>query len=364
MGAQDHAIVVGISKYPSLGDLDGPENDARDFGAWLLDPRGGNVPKASVHTVLSADFQPPPAAAAYKARPQIAEVNAIIDDFYAAGEGSGSVGDRLYLYFAGHGFARDIESAALLMANAARGAVAGRHLPGRPYANWFREAAFFKEVVLFMDCCRESYTVTTMAGVPYDPRVGAHPGKKYFGFATKWSRAAREIAWGPNHEPRGIFTLALLSGLRGGAQSDANGRILGSDLESFVVNYAKKARAVPPAGEDDDGPEFDYLKTAEVVFNALPGEAACNPPAAPAAGVQPAGPPAAYLVRVRPQNGVGPLILVLTDGAYTQVAPASQSAQEWTWRVANAGLYKLKRSDGVSRIIEVIGDQEVIDVVL
>jgi uncharacterized caspase-like protein len=145
MSAQDHAIVVGISKYPLLGDLAGPENDALDFKSWLLDPIGGNVPEANVHTVLSRDFPQAPAGALHKAQPQIAELNLLFDDFYAVGENNGTVGNRLYLYFAGHGFAKDIESAALLMANAARGAIAGRHFPGRPYANWFRQAAFLRK---------------------------------------------------------------------------------------------------------------------------------------------------------------------------------------------------------------------------
>jgi len=356
MGSNDHAIVVGIGKYPLLTDLDGPENDARDFEQWLLDPRGGNVPQANVHVVLST-FPPPPAAAPYKARPQVSEIIDLFDDLYAAGDAAGAVGDRLYLYLAGHGFAKDIDSAALLMANAAKGAVAGRHLPGRPYANYFREAAFFRDVVLFMDCCRESYVVTSMAGVPYDPRVTANPGRRFFGFATKWSHAAREIQT-QNGVVRGVFTLALLAGLRGGASADANGQIKGSDLESYVINYISNLRP-----NDDDGPEFDYNKAADLLFNPPAGEAPCNvQPAAAAPHV--AQPPQTYRIRIRPQNGASNLDLIVTDGAFNVVAPETKSPQEWTWRIPDAGMYKVKRSDGASQIVEVIGDQEVIDVVL
>jgi uncharacterized caspase-like protein len=37
MACNDYALVVGISKYPALGDLSGPENDARDFRDWLIE---------------------------------------------------------------------------------------------------------------------------------------------------------------------------------------------------------------------------------------------------------------------------------------------------------------------------------------
>ncbi len=35
MAVDDRAIVVGISHYPALGDLAGPENDASAFAEWL-----------------------------------------------------------------------------------------------------------------------------------------------------------------------------------------------------------------------------------------------------------------------------------------------------------------------------------------
>ena len=38
MADTDWAIVVGITKYPELDSLDGSENDANDFYAWLVSP--------------------------------------------------------------------------------------------------------------------------------------------------------------------------------------------------------------------------------------------------------------------------------------------------------------------------------------
>jgi hypothetical protein len=203
--------------------------------------------------------------------------------------------------------------------------------------------------------------LTTLAGVPYDVRNGLNPGKKFFGFATKWSRAAREIVGSPTGEARGIFTLGLLSGLRGGAPADVNKQVKGIDLESYVINYVTKVRTDASEAEEDDGPEFDYAKPADLLFNAPPGEPPSNAPAAAPPLTPSVRPPDAYVVSVKPQNGAAALNFELTDGAYVPVPPILQSREEWKWRIAKVGLYKLKRSDGKSAIVEVIGDQEVID---
>jgi hypothetical protein len=393
MGANDHAIVVGITRYPSLSDLDGPELDASDFESWLLDAKGGNVPRAHVHTIVSSAFPPVAGAQPFQRQPKLSEVQQEFDALYAAGDTTGRVGDRLYIYLAGHGVARDIEDAALLMANAARGAVSSRHVSGRPYANWFRQAAFFREVVLFMDCCREAYTLAPMLASPrpYEPRNGNPPGTRYFGFATQWARAAREASWAPAEPVRGIFTVALLAGLREGAPRDANGRVTGADLGSYVINYVRSAFKRLPL-EDRPDPEFDYNPAADVLFNPPPGEPASNvvpapaalpgailtggagggapgeaPSAAPGSLPEAAPPPpptvetrtlGSYLVRIQPANGAS---YELRDGAFKLVRPETRSPALWTWRLTLPGLYKLVKKNGPSTVVEVTGDEEVID---
>ena len=53
MAEDDWAIVVGIKKYfdPQLAGLEGPENDAKEFHGWVLDPKGGNVPEGQAAAV-------------------------------------------------------------------------------------------------------------------------------------------------------------------------------------------------------------------------------------------------------------------------------------------------------------------------
>ena len=355
MGANDYAIVVGISKYPALGDLDGPEADARDFYDWLVDAKGGDVKQDNVTLLLSSNY--PPAPVQLKAKPQVSDIEEVFDNYYIKGKEEATVGDRLYLYFAGHGFAPSLEDAALLMANAARG-MTGYHLPGRKYANWFRQAAFFKEVVLFMDCCRESYQLSAPREGPYEKLNGDKPATHYFAFATQWSRATREGPWGENGSMRGLFTLALLAGLRGGAAKDANGQVTGEALESFVFNFVRKKFTEWDPSEENPDPEFFYNKMTPIVFGAAELARALEAfvPAAAAAGDE------QYTVRIAIKNGS---TFKLSTNGQPDIAPAAKLADRWEWQLAEAGLYKVTRSDGASKLFEVIGEKkEAIDVVL
>jgi hypothetical protein len=108
MAASDHAVVVGISRYPFLGDLSGPENDAMDFAGWLLDAGGGNVPPGNVQRILSSDWAL--STDPLDAEPTTTRLEAAFDRLFEWGErNSGKAGRRLYIYLAGHGFAPNLE---------------------------------------------------------------------------------------------------------------------------------------------------------------------------------------------------------------------------------------------------------------
>lgn len=365
MGAKDYAIVVGITKYPALTPLDGPVADAEDFVRWLRHPRGGNVPDDNIKKILTSP-NPPPG----KPRPKREDVDDELDAIYKLGVENDKVGDRLYFYFAGHGFATSIQDAALLMANASSG-TPGYNISGRPYADYFRTAAFFKEVVLFMDCCRENY-FAKLTEPPYERIVGDKAGLRYYGFATQWSRAAREGPWGPQGEKRGIFTLTLLDGLRDKVRRDAKGQVSGAELAGYVIATIKKDERVQKLrapGDDPYKPEFDYDPDPDLdlKFNAPLGEPACNPDADGGMALEALAPPPLppYLIRVKLTNGDAARQFDLLFNAQPPSIPAfTKTAAEWTWRVGTPGLYKLRRDDGKSSIVEVSGEKETFDVQL
>jgi hypothetical protein len=246
MATEDWALVVGIKAYPDLGDLGGPENDAVDFYDWVCSPLWGAVPKNQAKLILSRDFpQPFPSVSA--AAPTTAAVEQFFDSLDDIAnknndEGKGQhVGRRLYIYLAGHGFAPSIDDAALLMANATRVRV-GYHIPGKPWADWFYRAGYFDEMFLFMDCCRENYPRAPLnlpAYIDVNAPDAVDRGKRFYAFGTKWSRLSRErpMADGKVH---GIFTSALMAGLRGGACDPKTGDITALTLQSFLYNNMKR----------------------------------------------------------------------------------------------------------------------------
>jgi hypothetical protein len=240
----DWAIVVGISHYPSFPKLSGPENDAVEFAAWLNKDAG--LPKDNIRLVLSSKF--PKAKLADDAKPtweviekefRLLHTKALQ---HQAKTGASSIGRRLYVFLAGHGFNAFGDEPVLLTANASPDVT--YHFAGRLFANHFRDAGFFEEVVLFMDCCRDDLRMTG----PIPPQFGAQvnlqaPARWLYGCATRSAARARERKIGK--KVRGVFTAALLEGLRGGAEQQ--GEVTARSLSDFVFNQMR--RFLPPDDE-------------------------------------------------------------------------------------------------------------------
>jgi hypothetical protein len=332
VAVDDRAIVVGISHYPALGDLAGPENDAHAFAEWLKSSTGGDVPTDNVRLILSSDF--PLEDDPLRAKPTAEALKEAIDRLYDLGNNHGGhAGRRLYIFMAGHGFAPDLEDAALLMANAARGRT-GHHIPGRPYGDWFRRSAFFDEVVLFMDCCRENYRLSPRQTCHLDIITGRRLARYYYGLATDFSDATRERPDG-NGVVRGVFTTALLAGLRGG--SPQGGDLTGSRLEDFVLNYMPKL-----TGQEHHEPKFYYERNDDIVF------------------ARKDSPVFHVLIRVG-SHGQGRAV-EMSDGFLRPLPPQrSGEISEWT---VGPGLYRYGFAGGPYEVLELIGEGQVINVQL
>jgi uncharacterized caspase-like protein len=253
MAKNDWAIVVGIQCYPALGDLGGPDNDARAFRDWLIDPAGGAVPEDHVNLIVTSQWKIP-FRSVRSARPTEERIREAIEDLQdiaqknAEQTGDRRVGRRLYLYLAGHGFAPGDNKTALLMANATKQRVGPPyHVLAEYTADWFYHAGYFGEILLFMDCCREVYAVPAL-NMPFKDELD--PGaidrvKRFYVSSTKWSRLSRELpmAGGVVH---GVFTAALLEGLRGKACApNTGGQITTESLAEYLQTNMKTF--LPPA---------------------------------------------------------------------------------------------------------------------
>jgi len=171
------------------------------------------------------------------------------------------VGRRLYIYMAGHGFAPRDDQTALLMANATRDRTGPvYHILGQYTADWFFKAKYFEEVILLMDCCRELYPVMglNMSFKELLAEGAVDKVKRFYGYATKWSRLSREK--NINGVRRGIFTTTLIKALEGGAVDPDTGELtarslsdyLYTNMETFLDDAEKKKDEIPKE------PEIDY----------------------------------------------------------------------------------------------------------
>ncbi|HEY4847463.1 MAG TPA: hypothetical protein VIH87_06615 [Methylocella sp.] len=162
MSQDDFAIVVGISRYPSLGeppnealDLRGPENDTDAVVEWLKNSSGGSMPDANIKTIKSAQLASSAATAgAGPTRDQIEDHFLWLHHLALKNKESGrgmTVGRRLYVYMSGHGFSPRPSRGCLFTANATMDF--GANVYPSAWLDWFRDSGYFSEFVLWLDCC-------------------------------------------------------------------------------------------------------------------------------------------------------------------------------------------------------------------
>ncbi len=239
----DFAVVVGIAQYPLMtaADLSGPDNDAKAVYAWLLDPKGGGLQQQNVKLICSADFpidpnkpQPP--------QPNSSDITYALDTWLNQ-QTQGASLNRLYLYFSGHGFSPRLEEAALFTAESTM--TVQEYVYATSWVRFFRMATRFREVVLWMDSCMNYQLLIPVAEVAR-PKVGTGvPGPAFIAFAaqTKSALEHKMLGDGGDGKVHGVFTWALLKGLRGGA-ADETGRVTGDSLRRFL--FTAMPEFLPP----------------------------------------------------------------------------------------------------------------------
>jgi hypothetical protein len=243
----DFAIIVGVSHYPGMASLNGPENDAQEFYNWVIAEDGGRVKPKRVRKIVSSEWKP--ARSAMRAKPTAEKLRSIFDELHTIALQKGKVGRRLYLYFAGHGYDKD-EIVALLMANAT--VERPYHFVGSPYADLCYSDHWFDEILLFMDCCRDAEYQDIPLEMPiyvsHPDQTAAKTVKRFYGYATKASLKSYERKMPEDSRWHGIFSYTLLQALKKGAIQD--GKITTASLRSFVhnameLNFSEKDRNDP-----------------------------------------------------------------------------------------------------------------------
>ena len=248
MAADDYAIVVGITKYPGLGispedpaDLKGSERDALEVANWLKAKDGGDLPddRDHINLICTSDFQSEPTAT--KGEPQQQRLRDAFDALVQAGKekprasrDDPMLGRRLYIYMSGHGFSPSRYRGALYVANATPDN--GWHSYASGWLEWFQDNFYFKEYVLWMDCCMDREFGIDPENIMKKTARFGRMGGTFIAFAAprQFKTVERPIK-AKNGEIHGIFTWALLEGLKGGAV-DSEGQITGRSLADYLLN--------------------------------------------------------------------------------------------------------------------------------
>ncbi len=204
------AVVIGVNDYKTPQHaLKGAVNDAVAMATWLI--RHGGVDRRNLWLHLSgAPLAVPPTRVA------AADRSSIVDGIEQMLLRSGAAGDRVYIYFAGHGLSTSsgdgLQSA--ILPSDFRDTETDRSFT---VASLFALLAGtdFKEQFVYIDACRN---------IPYDTnkRLGEYPNARtprtppwpqFVMYATQPGAKAADVRV-PNDE-HGAFTRALLDGLAG-----------------------------------------------------------------------------------------------------------------------------------------------------
>jgi len=263
MSQDDHAILIGIKSYPTLGenstnaDLQGPENDIAAVKEWLLDPKGGALHPsgATIHEVRAI------AGASNRMGPDSEtleeDVLGKLEKLAQTNPNGRRVGRRLYFYLSGHGFSPGRQRGCLYTPNAT--AKRGYNIHATGWLSLLQDSGYFSEYVLWMDCCMNRVTLLP----PGEPRTrlmvsSESPRASFIAFAARRSLKAVEMPIGVGGAYHGLFTATLLDGLRGAA-ADSNGKVTGHSLADWIRN-AMSARMTESELND-----VDISKEPEVV---------------------------------------------------------------------------------------------------
>jgi hypothetical protein len=263
----DYAVVLGLSRYPTLGeppdsaaDLNGPDNDADAVYAWL---KSVGIPDENIKLRKSSQFTPfNPPDAGKPTRDEINECFVWLDQIAQNNKGAGKglkVGRRLYVYASGHGFSPKRNQGCLFAANATPRYGVTSNVSS--WFEWFQDANYFDELVLWMDCCMNRMSLLPPGDVPLVPIVSPNAsGPAFIAFAAQRPLKAAEAPV-PEDAGRvhGLFTWALLEGLRGAAV-DEYGMVTSNSLANRLRNSLRPRMSPADLNDLDVSKEPDILR--------------------------------------------------------------------------------------------------------
>ncbi len=224
-----YAIIVGISNYKVVPDLQYADKDAQAFERFLLSEAGGKIPATSIETFLNE----------HATRTNVGDAISVLAR-------KAKPGDRIYFFFAGHGDMEDltqIENGLLLLYNSPNGNYFGMNddvleiLDLKRYLSPLAQKGI--EMIFIVDACHSGNLKGGVEGVQQTASALASAwGKEYKILSCQPNQLSLESAeWGGG---RGLFSLQLEEGIKGLADMDNNGIVSMFELQSYIQSNVAK----------------------------------------------------------------------------------------------------------------------------
>jgi tetratricopeptide (TPR) repeat protein len=264
---RSYALVVGIAGYqdPRISKLLFSERDAQDIFDILISPEGGNFHRENVHLLMGA-------------KATLANLRHELEEWLPS---QAKDGDRVLIYFAGHGFV--FKGSGYLapydfVADPLNAKKTGYPMDelGATIASKIRA----KDKILLTDACHSG------AIRPEDSQDINHtliyPDKSFFSLTASRDREVsyEDPNWGGGH---GIFTYFVIRGLEGEADENGDGIVTADELSYYVSSNVREAtrnaRQGPQTPKEGQG-SFD----PQMLLAYVPSRAKPSAPPAPKQG--------------------------------------------------------------------------------
>ena len=227
MGADDWAILIGISRYDIGNNLSAAVRDAMGMRKWLTDTNGANLPKKNIAMALSPMEK---SEVTGLSSLQDNEVPASLEDTYYKADSNGIIkaiktlaqicngrGNRLYFFYSGHGLnsPQDFRYVDALIASNTTADFPDMAISLDDVRNYLRILAF-KEQFFFIDACRDNpFKFDIRIRTWPTPRLSGQSNMPQFVFHGTSPGEKSYDAGGASTNNFSVFTDALLKGLSG-----------------------------------------------------------------------------------------------------------------------------------------------------
>jgi hypothetical protein len=224
----DMAVVIGIDNYDqndAFPPLEGPRKDAKAFITWLK-TEYGDKPRLSDKQIFRQLKEATTSDITRLCTRVITEARSRAGDQEQAEPG------RLYIFVAGHGYGSSIKDSMLYTSEASEYIPASFDLVR--LADAFRYSGLFRDIILFVDCCRHMKRFPAPA-LPMNLPEAQEAATHFYCLGSIFGDPTIERQFGSSNH--GVFSLHLLRALKGveGNAIDHQGRVTAVTLMRHLL---------------------------------------------------------------------------------------------------------------------------------